>query len=224
MDFALFKAKAREKLSGNWPVLVVITIIVLIATSTDAGNTTTYIRNGIEINVKRNYGSIISLIFGGPVLLGAANVYLDLIKNNQVRIERFFDGFKRFGDAFVLNILITLFIILWSLLLIIPGIIAAIRYSMAYLIMSENPEVGPMEAINRSKILMAGHKGEFFSFVISFIGWFLLSIVTIGFGFLFLIPYYNASKIYFYKSLTGEPIDDSDEYDYIVESKPEYEE
>ncbi len=224
MDFALFKMKAREKLSGNWPTLVVITIIVLIATSSDAGNTTTYVREGVSINVKRNYAPFISLIFGGPVLLGAANVYLDLIKNNQVRIERFFDGFKRFGDAFILNILTTLFIILWSLLLIVPGIIAAIRYSMAYLIMSENPDVGPMEAINRSKILMAGHKSEFFSFVISFIGWFFLSLITIGVGFLFLIPYYNASKIYFYKSLIGDSIDDLDDYEYVVQSKPDLEE
>lgn len=217
MDYSRFKSKARENLTGNWLVLVVIAILVMIVTNSDVGNTTSYVRNGVNFEVRRNFGSILNLIFGGPVLLGVANVYLELSREGRARFERFLDGFKRFADAFILNIVTTLFIVLWALLFIIPGIIAAIRYSMAYLIMSENPDVGPMEAINLSKRMMDGHKTEFFSFVLSFFGWFILGIVTFGLGFLFLSPYYNASKVEFYRALKGEGDGD---YEYVVESKP----
>jgi uncharacterized membrane protein len=215
MDYAILKQKAREKLKGHWPTLIVITIIVGLVTSSDVNNSQSMARNGVQAS--QTFSTLINLIFGGPVLLGAAHVYLDLIRDNQVRIERFADGFKRFVDAFILNILIGLFVMLWTLLLIVPGIIAAIKYSMAYFIMSDNPDVKPLEAITMSKELMHGHKSEYFSFVLSFIGWFLLGIVTFGIGLLFLGPYFNASKAYFYKNLIGES--DFDSSEYVVASK-----
>lgn len=209
---------ARESLKNNWPTLILVAIFVIIVTG-DASSSNTYIRNGVEFEVKKNYGNILNLIFGGPVALGVANIYLELIKNKKVKIERFFDGFKNFVNAFILNILITIFIVLWAIALIIPGIIAAINYSMAYFIMSEQPEISAMDAIKKSKLMMSGHKMEYFSFVMSFFGWFLLSLITFGFGFLFLYPYFAASKAYFYQNLKGEEYVYSDEY--IVESKKE---
>ena len=218
MDIASLKSMARESLKNNWPTLILVAIFVIIVTG-DASNSNTYIRNGVEFEVKKNYGNILNLIFGGPVALGVANIYLELIKNKKVKIERFFDGFKNFVNAFILNILATLFIVLWAIAFVIPGIIAAINYSMAYFIMSEQPNISAMDAIKKSKLMMSGHKMEYFSFVMSFFGWFLLGLITLGLGFLFLYPYFAASKAYFYQNLKGEDYIYSDEY--IVESKKE---
>jgi uncharacterized membrane protein len=127
-------------------------------------------------------------------------------------INVLFDGFQDFKRGLVFHIVTIIFIILWSLLLIVPGIIAAIKYSMGYYLMVENPDMEPMEAIRKSSELMDGHKMEFFSFVLSFIGWFIVSVITFGLGFLMLIPYYQMSKLNFYRKITGNNITSYDDF------------
>jgi uncharacterized membrane protein len=128
-------------------------------------------------------------------------IFFMRLREERANIADLFLGFKRFKDTFLLNFFTSLFVMLWTLLLIVPGIIAAIRYSMAYLIMAENPDMTALESITASKMLMEGHKMDFFSFVFSFAGWFLLGIFTIGIGFLYLVPYYNAAKVEFYEAI-----------------------
>ena len=83
----------------------------------------------------------------------------------------------------------------------IPGIIAAYRYSMATYIMAENPTIAPTEAIERSKALMDGRKGDLFCLDLSFFGWALLTVLTAGIGALWLTPYMAVSRAAFYRSL-----------------------
>lgn len=101
----------------------------------------------------------------------------------------------------MLNLLIALKVFAWSLLFVIPGIIAAYRYSMATYIMAENPTITPTEAIERSKALMDGRKGDLFCLDLSFIGWALLTVLTAGIGALWLTPYMAVSRAAFYRSL-----------------------
>ena len=101
----------------------------------------------------------------------------------------------------MLNLLITLKVIAWSLLFVIPGIVAAYRYSMATYIMAENPSMQATEAIERSKALMDGRKGDLFCLDLSFIGWALLAVLTAGIGNLWLMPYMTVSRAAFYRSL-----------------------
>lgn len=98
-------------------------------------------------------------------------------------------------------LLIGIFIFLWSLLLIIPGIIAAYRYSMAFYILNDNPKMGAMDALRESKKMMVGYKGKLFFLSLSFIGWTILSVLTLGIGFLWLIPYMNTTTANFYQNL-----------------------
>ncbi|MPN61797.1 hypothetical protein SDC9_209541 [bioreactor metagenome] len=99
--------------------------------------------------------------------------------------------------------MMTIFVILWSLLLIVPGIIAAIRYSMCFYILADNPDIGIMEALNESKRMMRGNKWKYFCLNLSFIGWGLLCICTVGIGFLWLTPYVETSVIAFYDIANG---------------------
>jgi uncharacterized membrane protein len=110
-------------------------------------------------------------------------------------------GFSLFKTNFILHLLIIIFTLLWALLLIIPGIIAGIKYSMAYYIVNDNPEIGGLEAIRRSKEMMEGHKMRFFEMWLSFLGWFILGVVTFGLGMIYAIPYYRAAKANFYLDL-----------------------
>ena len=101
----------------------------------------------------------------------------------------------------------SLFVTLWSLLFIIPGIIASYRYALAPYLMTENPEIGVMEAISRSKELMRGNKARLFCLQFSFLGWILLCILTLGIGSLWLSPYMKAAEAAFYLDVTGRAND-----------------
>ena len=96
------------------------------------------------------------------------------------------------------------FIFLWSLLLIIPGIIKSYSYAMTPYILVDKPELSANEAIEESMRLMSGHKFDLFYLQLSFIGWFILALLTAGIGFLWLTPYYNSTVASFYLSLKAE--------------------
>ena len=93
------------------------------------------------------------------------------------------------------------FTFLWTLLLVVPGIVALMRYSQAWFIMADDPNIRPMEAIEKSKQMMDGHKWEYFVLGLSFIWWFLLCCVTLGIGLLWLIPYIQTTVANFYDDL-----------------------
>lgn len=135
-------------------------------------------------------------------MLGWSIIYLRLVRESQKpRIETLFEGFNNFKSAFVLNLLIGVFVFLWSLLFIIPGIIAGISYSQAFFILVDEPEIGAYEAIKKSKQMMMGKKGKYFMLSLSFLGWALLCVVTLGIGFLWLAPYMQTTFAQFYQDI-----------------------
>jgi uncharacterized membrane protein len=97
--------------------------------------------------------------------------------------------------------MVGLFTFLWSLLLFIPGIIKSYSYSMTLYIISEDPSIGVMDAITKSREMMNGYKFKKFLLDLSFIGWFLLCIITLGIGFLWFIPYVGVAGAAFYNDI-----------------------
>ena len=112
--------------------------------------------------------AVVCFVVGGTVQLGYAKFNLALVDHREARFSDLFSQFGRFGDGFLLNLLTNLFIVLWSLLLIIPGIIAAYSYAMAPYILYENPGMRPMAALKASKELMRGNKWRLFCLQFSF--------------------------------------------------------
>lgn len=111
-----------------------------------------------------------------PILAIGAYLYCLAIRRGQrVEFPALFDGFSFAGKIVLLAILQALFIFLWSLLLVIPGIVAAYRYSFAYLNLCENPDLSPMEALALSKKQTAGYKWQLFQLDLSYFGWFILT-------------------------------------------------
>ena len=115
------------------------------------------------------------------------------------------DGFGMFGRIILLNILTNLFVMLWSLLLVIPGLIAAYRYRMALYLLLDHPEMSVMQCIRQSKQMMKGHKGELFVMDLSFLGWAILeTIPVIGYAVqVWTTPYISMSYVLYYEALRG---------------------
>lgn len=146
---------------------------------------------------------LVQLIIGGPVMIGYDRFNLHLVDRQEAKFGDLFSAFDIFGQAFWLRLRMLLQIIGWTLLLIVPGIIAALRYSMASYIMAEYPGISAGEAIERSKAMMNGHKKELFLLELSFIGWILLSALTLGILSLWVTPYLQATTAVFYRKLAG---------------------
>ncbi|MFC5468244.1 DUF975 family protein [Cohnella suwonensis] len=146
-------------------------------------------------------GSILALIFTGAINYGLADFSLRIARNEPLNVGDVFSGFQRLGRTFMLYLLMNIFIFLWTLLLLIPGLIAYLRYSMSYFILKDNPELFASEAIRRSKQLMYGHKWRYFVLNLTFIGWALLGVLTCFVGYLWLLPYIRVTQAHFYEDL-----------------------
>ncbi len=146
-------------------------------------------------------GNEVAIVIGGPMQLGLSIFSLNLARKKKAEFSQLFDGFKDFGNALLAYILMAVFVFLWLLLLIVPGIIAAIAYSQTFFILADNKGLAGNEALKQSKAMMHGHKWRYFCLCLRFTGWFILSILTLGIGFLWLAPYFNVSLANFYDDL-----------------------
>lgn len=142
--------------------------------------------------------SVARFIVSGAAQLGLCSYYIRIIKGETPQVSELFSRFNFLGKALLLNLYTTLLTLLWSLLLIIPGIVAAYRYSLAFYVLCDNPDMSVTECVDESKRLTDGHKGRMFCLDMSFIGWRLLSALTLGIGDLWLNPYTSAATSAFY--------------------------
>lgn len=149
-----------------------------------------------------------TIIVSGPLAYGASYCFLKQARDGEtMSINDMFKGFTTdFGKTFLLGLMTSLFTILWSFLFVIPGIIAAYSYSMAFYISIDNPNLGWNDCIKASKKMMAGHKMELFILDLSFIGWYIVGGLCFGIGTLWVDPYLHATRAQFYKELSKEYI------------------
>ena len=145
---------------------------------------------------------IVQLIIGGIVNAGYCKFNLDLVDGEEPQLGTLFTYLPQWKTMVAADILMTVYTLLWTLLFIIPGIVAAYRYSMTYYILAENPELTASEAIERSVELMNGNKWRLFCLGFSFIGWHVLCALTLGIGNLWLNPYMQTANAAFYRDIT----------------------
>lgn len=138
------------------------------------------------------------------VEVGHCLFYLQLVDGKDAPFQLLFSFFSCYWKQTVkTNLWKTLWIFLWSLLLIVPGILKAYSYAMTPYILAENPEMSPKEVLERSKTMMYGNRGRLFCLQVSFIGWFLLSMLSFGIGNLWLNPYVATATADFYREISG---------------------
>ena len=197
---AELKAMAKESLQGKYGDAIVITVLLFIISALIGGATAAFTTNMSEENAEI-IESIVELILSGLFTFGYLSFFLKISRNEDVEINELWSKTSMFMTFIAAAILISLFTTLWTLLLIIPGIIAAYSYQMTLYILLDNPNMNVMDAIKESKRMMKGHKMDYFILQLSFIGWIILGIFTLGILYLWLVPYMNVTMCNFYNNL-----------------------
>ena len=194
-----FRGIARTALRGRWPVAVLTGFVASLigagiasAGGGSGSNSSNRVSRGelndffqsalwhqikpvvITLLVLVIIWSIIQIVIGGAGKLGYAKFNLNLVDNKEAVFSDLFSQFDRLGAGFCMNFLTGLYIVLWTLLFIIPGIIKSFSYAMAPYILAEHPEMTASEAITESRHMMDGNKWRLFCLDFSFIGWSLL--------------------------------------------------
>ena len=190
MDRAELKARARAQLGGGifqnlW--MMGLAVCLLIGLLESAATTI--------------LPAIGALIVIGPLEYGQAYIVLKQARDRQpVQLGDMFRGFQDdFGGTFLIGFLSQLFVALWSLLFLIPGIVKSYAYSMAYYVKLDHPDYGWKACIDESRRLMNGHKWEKFVLDLSFLGWILVGVLCLGVGTLWVTPYMAATEAQFYE-------------------------
>ena len=143
-------------------------------------------------------------VLSSVISVGYSRFNLDLVdRRKEPELNTLFGYFKHWKTTALARLLQSVYIFLWSLLLIIPGIIASYSYAMMPYILAEHPEMEPGEALKRSKEMMSGNRWRLFCLQISFIGWGMLRMLTLGIGNLWLTPYKQAATAAFYRDVSG---------------------
>ena len=191
------KNEALATLRGKWtqPVLAAL-IVMLVSAFTQGGNQT---KSAVFVTL----GFLVALLVACNLQFGFEVAMLRFRRGREDSVnEMLAAGFKEdYGRVLGISLLRAVFICLWALLLIVPGIIKAYAYSMTAYIAEDNPELGPKECIDQSKIMMQGHKMDLFLLDLSYIGWILLGFLSLGIGFLWISPWMEMAHIRFYEEL-----------------------
>ena len=190
-----FREAAWAQLKGNWKPVVVFTLVynLVMGVAQFIGSTSDLV------------SILISLFILVPLAYGYNVAFLDFKRTVQaVKIEQLFDGFKDYSRVVLTGLLQGIYIFLWTLLLIVPGIIKSLSYSQTNYILRDYPELKNNAAIELSMAMMKGHKFDYFCLILSFIGWILLGILTLGIGLLWVSPYIATASAHFYEHVKEE--------------------
>lgn len=170
--------------------------------SMETGMTGAYIVNGLLSNL----AGIVVALAEYPLMIGLYGWYTRSIYQ-KTSLGEIFTPYKpphlwnNIGTGFLMS----LYIFLWSLLFIIPGIIKTYSYSQTFYIKAENPNIPASRAIELSKIMMNGHKGQLFYLHLSFLGWLILSAFTLNIlGIVYVFPYYYAAQAFAYQEIKAD--------------------
>ena len=223
MNRAELKAKAKERIKGKIGILFVITLIIGAISAV----------SGCLLGLVPGGGLVATIVITPAFALSTARVYLMVSRGGNPAANDAFSGFDDFFSAFKVTLLTGLYIFFWSLLFLIPGIVKSYAYSMSLYILAENKGKSARECIKESMAMTDGHKMDLFVLDLSFIGWIYLGVLTLGIAYIWIIPYYNATRVNAYQSFkpvvevpfeaaeaheTGDPIENTE--DFVIEDLP----
>lgn len=190
------RAAARASLAGKCGGAVVVTLVYLLIMGALGG--------AINGCVKEGLGNILQILLL-PMAYGLVVAFLDNIRSGATyKVNQLMVGFSDYGRVLGTSLLMYIYVILWALLLLVPGIVKSYSYSLTYFVLRDNPELKFNGAIERSMAMMKGHKFDLFYLQLTFIGWILLCILTLGIAYLWIAPYIQAATVHFYEDVKAE--------------------
>lgn len=197
MNRSELKSRAKESLKGKYGEAIKLYLLYILIAYASSFVIALFVSN-------ENLYSILELIVSFAIMglyLGYYSFFLKVSRNEEVTYKELFNKTNLFWFSMGITLLTGIFVFLWTLLFIIPGIIAAFGYSMVYFVALDNPELGAMDVLKKSKEIMQGHKMDYFILSFSFIGWAFLSIFTFGILNLWLAPYMQVTYANFYNEI-----------------------
>lgn len=205
------KKQALIALRGNWGLTVLATLILFVISIVVPTIIEIPLSGGFsawfkadEVTVSADVVSIIITFILMPFSVAFYWLFLSLARSEHPKLADLFTIYRDWKLSLKVigtSIVVSIFVLLWTLLLIIPGIIKSFSYSQTFLVLRDHPEYSMTEAITKSKTMMNGYKWEYFLLNLSFIGWGFLSLFTLGIGFLWLVPYMYTSLAVFYEKV-----------------------
>ena len=203
-----YKNAALDRIRGNWtPILVASIIYVVIEVLIIGGCSLPEILNSASGTQMAFSGvnTVLSIFILGPLGIGAMNAFKNLYLYRDLNVA---PNMLNFSISNYLHKVLGYFfmelkVFLWSLLLIVPGVVMALAYAMTPYILEEHPEISAWEASTKSREMMQGHKFDLLYLYLSFLGWAVLSLLTCGIGFIWLTPYFQTTIAAFYEDIKG---------------------
>lgn len=194
------RSAARAALRGHWGEAAMLTFVYSLICGLFSATTSA----AFDL-ITPGLGTLVSILLY-PMGWSFAIMFLMNSRGEEdpFSIGHLFDGYKDFKRITLTALLQTIYIVLWTLLLIIPGIVKSMSYAMTYFILKDHPELKYNSAIELSMKMMEGHKWELFWLYLTFIGWGILCIFTLGIGFFWLNAYISASIAQFYEQVKEE--------------------
>lgn len=181
-------SEARASLNGKWP-LAIGTFLILLLISMGAA-------------LIPLAGQIIGILIAGPLAVGGAYFALNIVRDQVAQTDDLFFSFNNnLSNSILAYLLVVAFALIGFILLIIPGIIVALALSQTWFILAENPSMDSYDAIMGSKKMMDGYKFKLFKIQLRLLGLGLLCLLTLGIGFLWLIPYQYVVYAKFYEEV-----------------------
>ena len=181
-------SEARASLNGKWP-LAIGTFLILLLISMGAA-------------LIPLAGQIIGILIAGPLAVGGAYFALNIVRDQVAQTDDLFFSFNNnLGNSILAYLLVVAFALIGFILLIIPGIIVALALSQTWFILAENPSMDSYDAIMGSKKMMDGYKFKLFKIQLRLLGLGLLCLLTLGIGFLWLLPYQYVVYAKFYEEV-----------------------
>ena len=186
------RAKAREQLGNNifgkkWLMGLAVSFVA-----------------SLIVGAASAFAGILGFLASGLLMVGLSGIYLTLARRGaetEIEFGDLFNGTKQLGDNLLLGLMYNLFISLWSLLFVIPGIVKSYSYRMVYYIKNDHPEYDWKACIDESRRMMNGHKWRLFTLHLSFLGWIIVGSLCFGIGTLWVTPYMQAAEANFYEDL-----------------------
>ena len=192
---AAYRDAAWNSLSGNWGSAVVFTLVYFVIACIA----------GVIDGALALGSSVLTALLTAPVTYSYNIMFLDNQRSGKAfDVQALFEGYNYYLRITGTYLLMCVYIFLWTLLLVVPGIIKSISYSQTLYVLRDEPSLTYNGAIERSMAMMEGHKMDYFLLILSFIGWYILGIISLGIGFLWINPYVSKTKALFYEDLKSE--------------------
>lgn len=188
MNRKLIKSEAKAAMKVNTRWLMVFLVLLIFGAITGAS-------------------SFVLGLIGLPLMLAIIRISYDVMENKDVDFNKLLDPYKDLNYAIkaaLLQLIVSLLVAIGYFLFVIPGIYLQCRFAFAIYALEKDPTLSITDAMKKSSTLMQGHKMEYFVFLLSFIGWFLVVGLTFGIASIYVLPYIQLSTANFYRHLTGE--------------------